>query len=88
MVKIVLPAGWTVGRHNEFESTEGPLPEVIRRFAADNPDYRHRVLGPDGKPLTYVNFVVDDDIVPRHLRETTVVEAGSTITIMPPMAGG
>jgi molybdopterin synthase sulfur carrier subunit len=31
---------------------------------------------------------VDDDLVPRHDRAATVVPAGSTVTLMPPMAGG
>ena len=88
MIKIILPAGWTQGRRTEFEGTEGPLHDIIRRFAADHPDYGRRVLGPDAQPLTYVNFCVDDDLVPRHLRATTTVEAGSTITVMAPMAGG
>ncbi|MBB5872701.1 molybdopterin converting factor small subunit [Allocatelliglobosispora scoriae] len=88
MVKIILPAGWTEGRRTVFESADGPLSDVIKAFAAAYPAYRHRVLGPDDEPLTYVNFCVDDDIVPRHLRATTVVEAGATITVMPPMAGG
>lgn len=88
MIKIVLPSVWTPGGRTEFDATEGPLHEVIKRFVADNPAYRRRLLGPDAEPLTYVNIVVDEDLVPRHLRAGTTVSSGSTVTIISPMAGG
>lgn len=88
MIKIVLPSVWTQGGRTEFEGTEGPLLDVIRRFADDNPDYRRRLLGPDGEPAGHINICVDDDLIPRHQRAATTVEAGITITIITPMAGG
>ncbi len=88
MAKIVLPAGWTQGKRTEFAGTEGQLPDVIRSFVAEHPEFGHRLLGPDQQPLTYVNICVDDDIIPRHLRASTVVGADDTITIIAPMAGG
>jgi molybdopterin converting factor small subunit len=88
VVKIILPSVWTPGGRTEFEAAEGPLHEVIRQFAADHPDYRGRLLGPDSQPVPYVNICVDDDLIPRHLRAATTVEAGSTITVIAPMAGG
>ncbi|WP_433496284.1 hypothetical protein ACQP1K_14900 [Sphaerimonospora sp. CA-214678] len=88
MVKIVVPSVWAPDGRTEFEGIEGPLPAVIRQFTTDNPDFRRRLLGPDAEPLTYVNFCLDDDLVPRHRRDTTVVEAGSTLTILTAMAGG
>lgn len=88
MVKIILPIGWTEGRRTEFETEAGLLTDVIRQFAADHPGYRSRVLGPDAQPLTYINFCVDDDIVPRQSRATTMVPSGATIIVMAPMAGG
>lgn len=88
MVRIVLPSVWTQGGRTEFAGTEGPLPEVIGRFAAEHPQYARRLVGPDAQPLGYVNICVDDDLIPRQLRATTVVPAGATITIIAPMAGG
>jgi sulfur-carrier protein len=88
VVKIVLPSVWAPDGHTDFEAAEGPLLDVIMRFAADNPAYRRRLLGPDAQPLRYVNICVDDDLIPRHLRGSTTVAAGSTITIIAPMAGG
>lgn len=89
MVKIVLPSVWATNGQTTFEGTEGPLHDVIKRFAAENPAFRRRLLGPDAEPLTYINVCVDDDgIIPRRLRAGTIVEAGSTVTIISPMAGG
>lgn len=88
MVRIVLPSVWTEGHRTEFSATEGSLNAVIKRFAEQHPGYRRRLLGPDSEPLGYLNVVVDDDLIPRQLRAETVVAAGSTITIVAPMAGG
>lgn len=87
MVKIILPAGWTMGR-TEFEGSEGLLPDVIRQFAQDNPIYGPRLLGPNSEMLTYINVCIDDDLIMRNERASTSVPAGSTVVITAPMAGG
>ncbi|WP_242900822.1 MoaD/ThiS family protein [Actinomadura terrae] len=88
MIKIMVPSVWSPDGDTAFEGTEGPLPEVIRRFADDHPWIGGRLFGPDGEPLLYVNLCVDDEMIPRRSRDATVVEAGSTVTILAPMAGG
>ena len=88
MVKIVLSSGWAHRGQTEFDGHAGLLPDVIKGFVARHPDYRRRLLGADGEPLTYFNIYLDDDLVPRHERATTTVGAGRTITILPPLAGG
>lgn len=88
MVKIILPSVWTASGQTQFEAVEGPLDEIIRTFATANPGYRARLLGPDSEPLRYINIFVDDDLIPRQERAGTTVPAGSTITIISPMAGG
>jgi sulfur-carrier protein len=88
VIRIVLPSVWTASGRTDFEGTEGALPDVIRRFAAAHPEFARRLLGPDGEPAGYVNVCVDDDLVPRQSRAGTVVPAGSTVTIIAPMAGG
>jgi molybdopterin synthase sulfur carrier subunit len=88
VIKIVIPSVWNQDGRTEFEGTEGPLPEVIKRFAADNPSLSRRLIAPDGSPLMYVNFCVGDEFIPRSQRATTTVVAGSTLTIISPMAGG
>jgi molybdopterin converting factor small subunit len=88
VVTIVLPAGWTQGERTSFPGTEGPLLEVIQRFASEHPDYRRRLLGPDDQFLTYLNVCINDELILRHQRATISVAAGSTVTVMAPMAGG
>lgn len=88
MIKIVLPSVWTQTGRTEFEATEGPLVDVIKRFAADNPEFSRRLLGPDGEPAGHINICLNDDLVPRHLRALTTIEAGITVTIITAMAGG
>jgi sulfur-carrier protein len=88
MIKIVLSSAWAQGGQTEFNGSAGRLRDVIKEFVDGNPDYRRRLLDTDGEPLTYFNVYVDDDLVPRHRRATATVNAGSTITIIPPLAGG
>lgn len=88
MVKLVLPSVWHIDGQHIFEVPDGPLPAIIKQFVAANPGLRRRLLGPDGEPAGYINICVNEDLVPRQDRAATVVTAGSTVTIMPPMAGG
>jgi molybdopterin converting factor small subunit len=88
MVKIVLSCGWTHRGQTEFEGSEGMLLDVIKTFAAQYPDYRRRLLDTAGEPLTYFSVFLDDHNVPRHERKDVMVKHGSTVTIVPPLAGG
>jgi molybdopterin converting factor small subunit len=86
---MILPSVWTEDGTTVFEAAgEGPLDEVVKGFAADHPRYRRRLLDADGQPLRYVNICVDDELIPRHLRATTQVPEGATVTVVAPMAGG
>ncbi|MFC5183316.1 MoaD/ThiS family protein [Actinomadura harenae] len=88
MIRILIPSVWSPDGRTAFEGAEGPLPDVVRRFADDHPWIAGRLFGPDGAPLLHVNLVVDDELVPRRSRDAAVVGAGSTVTILAPMAGG
>lgn len=88
MVKIVLSAGWAHRGRTEFEADQGVLTDVIKDFAARYPMYRRRLLDSHGEPLRYYGVYVDDDPIPRHERATAMIADGSTIVIIPPMAGG
>jgi sulfur-carrier protein len=88
MVTIILPSVWSADGQTTFEAAAGPLQDIIKRFAAQNPPYRRRLLGPDQEPAGYINVCVDDALIPRQLRAATTVPDGSTVTIIPPMAGG
>ncbi|MCX0241687.1 MULTISPECIES: MoaD/ThiS family protein [Streptomyces] len=88
MVKVVLPSVWAADGQTEFEVPAGLLHEVIKRFVADHPSYARRLLGTDHEPAGYINMCVGDALIPRKSRATTVVPEGSTVVLIPPMAGG
>jgi hypothetical protein len=89
MITIIVPAVWSPERRTGYKvEGSGLLYDVMRRFVDENPVFRRRLIGADGAPLKYVNMFVDDELVLRHLRGTTEVAAGSTVTILSPMAGG
>jgi molybdopterin synthase sulfur carrier subunit len=88
MVRIVMPSVWCTDGNTKFQIAAGLLPDVIKRFVDAHPVYRRRLLGPDMEPVGHINICVDDDLIPRRSRATTVVPEGSTVTIIPPMAGG
>ncbi len=64
------------------------LTEVIDNLDAANPGLRDRLLDEDGALRKFVNvFVADDDV--RYLDGlNTPVPAGSTVSIIPAVAGG
>lgn len=88
MVKIVLSSGWAHRGRTEFEAQQGRLTDVIKDFAAQHPDYRRRLLDSDGELLRYYSIYIDNDPVPRHEQAAALVSDGSTVAIIPPMAGG
>lgn len=89
MVNVIVPAVWSPDRRTGYQVADGGLlHDVVRRFADENPVFRRRLIGPDGAPLKYVNLFVDDELIQRHLRDSTPVAPGSTVTIIAPMAGG
>jgi molybdopterin synthase sulfur carrier subunit len=88
MVRIVVPGVWASNGKTSFDTAAGPLLEILQGFVAEYPGYGRRLLGRDGKPASYINFCIDNELIPRHARAEAVVTDGSTVTIIPPMAGG
>ncbi len=88
MVTIVVSRGWAQRGEVAFEASAGPLPDVLRRLADGNPDYGRRLLDTNGEVYGYLSIFVDAEQVPRHERAAFEVPDGSTVTILPPLAGG
>ncbi len=89
MVTVVVPSVWTEDRRSFFHLEEGgPLFELLKRFVAQRPECRRRVIGPDGEPFMFLNVSVDDCLIPREERSSTVVPAGSTVVLIAPLVGG
>lgn len=69
---------------SEGTTVQGALDDLFERF----PDVRAQVLSAEGALSTFVNIYVDDQDV-RYLQGLeTPLQATSTITLLPAMAGG
>ena len=71
-----------------LEAAPGRLAEVLAALGHSHPQLLPRLLAPDGSLRPYVNIFLGADNV-RHLDGlATQVPPGSTITILPAVAGG
>ncbi|HTW21278.1 MAG TPA: ubiquitin-like small modifier protein 1 [Mycobacteriales bacterium] len=64
------------------------LADVLDRMEAEHPGFRTRVLDDDGKLRRFVNVYVDDDDVRFAEGLQTPTPAGTTVSIIPAVAGG
>jgi len=64
------------------------LAEVIEKLEADHPGIRTRVLDDDGKLRRFVNVYVNDDDVRFAAGLQTATPDGTSISIIPAVAGG
>jgi sulfur-carrier protein len=64
------------------------LADVLDRLEADHPGFRTRVLDDDGKLRRFVNVYVDDDDVRFASGLETPTPDGTTVSIIPAVAGG
>jgi sulfur-carrier protein len=85
MVRVVMPSAWSGGA---IEVGQGNLAEVVGEVVARDPGYARRLLTADGALATHVNYALDGDLLPRSARAATAVPDGSTVVVVPPMAGG
>ena len=88
MVTVVVSRAWAQHGQTTFAAAAGRLPDIIRQVADAEPEYRRRLLDGDGEPYGYLSVFVDSEHVPRDRRSATTVAEGSTVTIVPPLAGG
>jgi molybdopterin converting factor small subunit len=88
MVTVVVSRGWAQRGRATFAAEPGPLPAILRRLADEEPEYGRRLLDGAGEPYRYLSIFVDAELVPRAEQGTTDVGDGSTVTILPPLAGG
>lgn len=88
MVTIVVSRGWAQRGQATFEAEPGRLPELLKHLAETEPDYGRRILDDAGEPYGYLSIFVDSEHVPRGVRGGIEVADGSTVTIVPPLAGG
>ncbi len=88
MATLTLSSAWTQGGQSKFEVAAGNLHDVLKGFAAAQPQFASRILGANGEPFTFYNIYINDEAIQRSARASTVVADGDEITIVPPLAGG
>ena len=62
--------------------------EALSQLVATHPQIERNLFTEQGRLRSFVNVYVDDDDIRYLDREETPVQAGSTITIVPSIAGG
>jgi molybdopterin converting factor small subunit len=76
------------GGQSTVSATGGTIGEVLNDLVASYPGMAGQVLTEDGALHRFVNVYVDDDDV-RYLQQLdTKVSDGSTVSILPAVAGG
>jgi molybdopterin converting factor small subunit len=76
------------GGASEVAAEGGTLAEVIDALEVAHPGLRARVLDDDGAIRRFVNVYVNDDDVRFAEGLATATPAGSSISIIPAVAGG
>ncbi|MFZ9125837.1 MAG: MoaD/ThiS family protein [Steroidobacteraceae bacterium] len=71
-----------------LEVGSGTLAEILLALGQAHPQLLPRLLGPDGSLRPYVNVFLGADNVRELGGLTTQIPPGSTITILPAVAGG
>jgi hypothetical protein len=91
MPHLVVPGSWhnvTSGRL-QSDLAAGNLRELMEAFVRAHPEARYRLFAPGGELLRYHNFFVDGEPVYRTTPPDQVpLQPGSTVEIVPPLAGG
>ncbi len=90
MAKILIPTPlrrFTANR-DAVELNGGTVGELLTALTSEYSDLRGQLYNAEGKLRTFVTVYVNDEDI-RHLqRESTPVQPGDTITIVPSIAGG
>lgn len=90
IVQVSLPGAlrsFAAGRA-QVEVAAGTLAEVLAALGHTHPQLLPRLLAPDGSLRPYVNVFLGADNVRELDGLSTQVPPGSTITILPAVAGG
>lgn len=87
-VRIPTPLRSLTGGANEVPVAGGPLAAVLRELDASYPGFGARVLDEGGGIRRFVNVYVGDDDVRFLSGLDTEVSDGTTVSIVPAVAGG
>lgn len=87
-ILIPTPLRQFVAGNDSVEVESGTVGEALRQLVAAHPQVERNLFNDQGKLRSFVNVYVDDEDIRYLDREDTALAAGSTISIVPSIAGG
>jgi molybdopterin converting factor small subunit len=86
---IPTPLRTYTGGRNAVEINAPTIAQALNLLTSDHPDLRNHLFTPEGKVRAFVNLYLNDEDV-RYLpqKESTPVNPGDTLSIIPSIAGG
>ena len=89
-VSVLIPSALRafVDRKSEIEAEGATVGEALAHVAAQYPDLKHQIYEDDTKLRGFVNVFVDGTNIKKLNGLETPVAAGTTVMIVPAIAGG
>jgi molybdopterin converting factor small subunit len=87
-IHIPTPLRQYTGKQAAVEVKAGTVGEALNGLLAQHPDLRRHLYTDEGKLRAFVNVYVNDEDVRYLQKESTAVNDGDTISIVPSIAGG
>ncbi len=90
MAQIIIPTPLRkfTGNTASVEVQAGNVQQAIEQLAAQYPDLKNHLLDEQGNIRKFIRLYVGDDDVKQLDNEQTSVSKGTTISIIPAIAGG
>ena len=88
LVRIPTPLQKLVGDKAEVQAEGSTLREVVESLAAQNADFKNRLLDDSGELRRFVNVYVNEEDVRFLQKLDTPLKDGDEVSIVPAIAGG
>lgn len=88
LVRIPTPLQKLVGDKAEVQADGGTLREVVNSLAAQNAEFKTRLLDDSGELRRFVNVYVNEEDVRFLQKLDTPLKDGDEVSIVPAIAGG
>lgn len=90
MATVIIPTPLRKFTNNTARLTvqANTISDIVEKLITDFPDLKKHLLDANGKVPSFINIFVDDDDIRNLQQEQTVVKEGTTVSIVPAIAGG
>lgn len=88
LVRIPTPLQKLVGDKSEVQAEGATLREVVQSLAAQNEEFKTRLLDDSGELRRFVNVYVNEEDVRFLQKLDTPLKDGDEVSIVPAIAGG